>query len=95
MKIIATSKNDVICSLSQSEIARLLGFYSVHHNDVRKFIEDQGEIDLCSLYGNLYEIARLNKDIQSAKEQFDKMSGILGELSKISGGINAAGVKLN
>jgi hypothetical protein len=95
MKIIATSKNDVICSLSQSEIARLLGFYSIYHDEVRKFIENQGEIDLNGLYGNLYEITRLNKDIQSAKEQFDKMSGILEELSKISGGINDAGVKLN
>jgi hypothetical protein len=94
MKIIATSKNDVLCSLSQSEIARLLGFYSVYHDEVRKFIENQGEIDLNDLYGNLYEITRLNKDIQSAKEQFDKMSGILGELSKISGRINEIGVEL-
>lgn len=94
MKIIGKSKDGVICTLSESELATILGYYSEYNREVVKFIDSNGEINLRETLVKLHNVARLNGDITSAKNALVRIVETLEELSKISLPIDDVGVML-
>lgn len=94
MKIIATAKDEVVCTLTHNEIARLLGFYSKYNSDVQKAIEAGTEIDLNGLYQRLHDISYLNKQIKDARDTIKSAAETLDGLTGISGQFDGLAHKL-
>lgn len=94
MKIIGKSKDGLICTLSEGELATILGYYSEYNREVVKFIDSNGEINLGETLIKLHNVARINQDIVSAKNALARMVETLEELSKISMPINEIGQTL-